>query len=221
MKKCILIAIMACIFSACASFELTRSYKRGQSVELGEVVSATIGEVIFSSYDYIIVPIARPSRNIQGGTWSGRPYVPKGTSLIGGISNGIETFCTNHQGYNAAFQDCDQDGRFEVAYMKNALGQLVNKTIFDEPVAYSKGEIPQNAGGFKYELLYQGISDKVLNITYREFSNNLARPAFQQDLKYTLNNNSPTEIAFRSVKIKVYSADNQSIRYEVLSGFNY
>jgi len=41
---------------------------------------------------------------------------------------------------------------------------------------------------------------------------------FQQDLKYTLADTGPTEIRFRVARLRIASADNNGIKYELLSG---
>ena len=74
--------------------------------------------------------------------------------------------------------------------------------------------------GFKYELLYQGLSSGVVSILYREYVDNLARPAFQQDLLYTLQPGAPTEVSFRTVRMTIHSADNNGIGYTITRGLN-
>jgi hypothetical protein len=68
--------------------------------------------------------------------------------------------------------------------------------------------------------LYEGIAGDVIKLTYREYTNNFVRPAFQQDLSYTLHRPGPTEITFRGVRTEVLAADNNRIRYRVVSGFS-
>lgn len=81
-------------------------------------------------------------------------------------------------------------------------------------------EIKENilGEGFKMELLYQGVADDVLRLSYREFNESLARPAFQQELTYTLSEEGSTEVSFRSLRIEVVSGDNSELRYRVLQG---
>lgn len=72
--------------------------------------------------------------------------------------------------------------------------------------------------GFKYELLYQGFSRNTLKLVYREFNNDLARPAFFQDASYDVEK-FPITVTFRTVRIEILSADNNQLVYKVLSGF--
>lgn len=71
-----------------------------------------------------------------------------------------------------------------------------------------------SAGSFKRELVYGGISQKTIMISYREFSDATARPAFSQDLKYDLNESDI--IGYRGARFQVIKAGNTVIRYKVL-----
>lgn len=70
----------------------------------------------------------------------------------------------------------------------------------------------------KQELLYNGVADNRLVLTYREYTlTDLARPSFFQSNQYEYNDGA--EINFRGARFKVYKADNESIEYEILNGF--
>lgn len=68
---------------------------------------------------------------------------------------------------------------------------------------------------FHVEVLYQGVSKGEIKISYREFMNDMARPAFNQDLSYELNSKGPTAIGFKGMRLRVLKADSQSIEYIV------
>jgi len=71
---------------------------------------------------------------------------------------------------------------------------------------------------FQQTLLYSGrVGDKI-NISYREFSGSVARPAFSNDVEYDLG--ASDEIAYRGARIQIIEATNSSITYRVLSNFN-
>ncbi len=99
----------------------------------------------------------------------------------------------------------------------NAYGFLVNGVEIP-PAAYRLGD-HSIRDGFKYELLYQGIDNGVVRIAYREYTENLARPAYSQDLTYTLEPSGQTRIRFRDVSAVIHSANNNEIQYTVESGF--
>ena len=68
-------------------------------------------------------------------------------------------------------------------------------------------------------LIYRGCSEGMLTLGYREFSNDKARPAFNNEVvEYDLN--SSKIIGCKGARIEVIEADNQNITYKVLSNFN-
>jgi hypothetical protein len=70
-------------------------------------------------------------------------------------------------------------------------------------------------GFVSYELLYTGVSDNAINMTYREFSpDGLARVAFYQNLTYPRN---ATSITFRQLRLAVDLATPESITARVLA----
>lgn len=70
---------------------------------------------------------------------------------------------------------------------------------------------------FKQEFVYNGRIGNELKFIYREYKSNLARPAFTQELVYDLGISE--EIGFRDLKLKIISASNLDIQYEVISNF--
>jgi len=70
---------------------------------------------------------------------------------------------------------------------------------------------------FKQELIYNGRLGDGLKFIYREFSGDMARPAFTQDIQYDLKTSNI--IGFKNVKLEVISATNTVIKYKVISNF--
>lgn len=69
-------------------------------------------------------------------------------------------------------------------------------------------------GDFRRDLVYSGISGGTVMISYREFSNDLARPAFTQDIRYDLKDGR--EVGFRGARFEILSANNTTIKYRVI-----
>jgi len=117
----------------------------------------------------------------------------------------------------------------EIAYINlpsvviNNVGDLVG---YYHLVYYKPLEVPQcgvfqeadmtsiSATGFKRELIYNGKSKDNIKILYREFSGNLARPAFSQELMYDLSESRV--IGFKDIRIRIIEATNTNIKFEVL-----
>ncbi len=67
-------------------------------------------------------------------------------------------------------------------------------------------------------LIYSGRIGNRIRFGYREFSNNLARPAFSNDVEYDLMESRT--IAYKGAMIEVVEATNQHIKYIVKKNFN-
>jgi len=66
----------------------------------------------------------------------------------------------------------------------------------------------------KKELIYTGVSKNIISILYREYQNDMARPAFSQELKYDLGEGRT--IGFKGARFEVVKATNLGITYRVL-----
>jgi hypothetical protein len=71
---------------------------------------------------------------------------------------------------------------------------------------------------FQQTLIYMGKEGNKIKISYREFSNDLARPAFTTDISYDLNESH--DIAYKNAQITIISATSANITYKVLHNFN-
>lgn len=81
----------------------------------------------------------------------------------------------------------------------------------------SVGYVDFSIGGsdeLKKQLIYTGTSKGVISVTYREFKNDMARPAFTQDLKFDLSEGKT--IGFKGSRFNIIEANNTEIVYEVL-----
>ena len=214
----IYIALLTLILESCASVQATGSqYQTGSFPELNAPVTVNVGEVMVSEYDYLSQNRAILREAIRGSLWTGRNSLIAGASLVEAVSEGVTVYCQPPGGVgNPCLRDSDGDGYFDRASVMNLYGMLVSPSNID-PVGYRVSN-PTIEDGFKYELLYQGVDGNVARIAYREYTDNLARPAFSQDLSYTLSDGT-TSISFREVSITIQDANNNDITYTVESGF--
>lgn len=69
---------------------------------------------------------------------------------------------------------------------------------------------------FKQEFVYNGVANSIVRFMYREYKDDMARPAFTQNLVYDLNKSN--RIVFQSVEQEVIDANNAEIKFRLLSG---
>ena len=74
------------------------------------------------------------------------------------------------------------------------------------------------ADSYRRELIYSGISQGTVTLSYREFLHDMARPAFTQELRYDLKEGN--EIGFKGSRFKVLNANNLGIRFAVIKPLN-
>lgn len=70
---------------------------------------------------------------------------------------------------------------------------------------------------FTQTLIYTGKVGNKVRFAYREFSNNMARPAFSTEIEYDLSDSKV--IGYQKAKLEVYEVTNTSITYKVISNF--
>ena len=94
-----------------------------------------------------------------------------------------------------------------------------NGIVCENDVNYQKKKKPtMNDDSFQQTLIYNGKVGEKVNIGYREFSNNTARPSFNNDVEYDLS--SSNVIGYKGARIEIEEATNQQIKYKVISNFN-
>ncbi|WP_323004165.1 hypothetical protein [Denitromonas sp.] len=109
-----------------------------------------------------------------------------------------------------------------LALRKEENSELCVVTTFGGSACYKgvyerKKQLSERGNSFQQTLIYSGrIGDKI-NIGYREFSNNTARPAFNNDVEYDLASSST--IGYKGALIEVIKADNSSITYRLIRNF--
>lgn len=200
--------------AACAPMSVSPNLPvvhQGSAPAVGKEATVTVGSPMLTAFNY------RAYAGAIGHMAKGDIALVKTT-----LPDGRTAYC--QQDMLGCVLDTDRDGRFDLFTQVNVppMRQLIVQPKVDPPYPY---EITDTAvvvsnDGYKYELLYQGVSNNVLRVTYREYLKDMIRPAFQQDLTYTASEKNPTDIKFRDVSITVLRANNNDITYRVNSGFN-
>lgn len=71
--------------------------------------------------------------------------------------------------------------------------------------------------GFQQTLIYTGRTGDYISVTYREFSNGFARPAFDNKASYDLRSSSL--ISYKGATLEILEATNQHITFKMSQGF--
>ena len=116
------------------------------------------------------------------------------------------------------FQDLDNDGALDSVVSRKVDRPKITLAKYKRDLIYHP-DPNQTPKTFRAELLYQGAAGGILRFIYREFSQDLARPAFTQEVAYDLNPEGDTLVLFKGAKILVHEAGNLKIRYTVQEPF--
>jgi hypothetical protein len=107
--------------------------------------------------------------------------------------------------------DDDGDGKFD----RIASNDVVQAYPI-EPADYSpKGlaHLPPPTSGFRREIIYQGMAAGSLKLSYREFKNDMARPAFSEDIQIPLSPVFPQQFAVKGLVFTAVAIDGMGFKY--------
>lgn len=194
----------------------------GTFPETAKTVSAAVGDVVFSQYQYWRKTGIRLNRAAEARIGGGVVQVQEGDFLTKAIVDGKEAYCTEKPsfrmlvgGKTACFVDAAGKGDFDQVKVASEVAWW--SANLSAPLPYSAGElVVPRSDAKKAELIYQGFSKQVLRLAYREYVSDMARPAFFQDLTYEVSS-FPAEIRFKQVHLRIISAGNSGVDYELLS----
>ena len=193
---------------------------------VGEIRSIEVGESLVSKDKQITMPAIDIEQAIEGPIENlGKKYV---VTVLSGryVETAKDAF---GKYYEAREGKVLEDGKV----VKSKTGIYVTdanpqKTEFyfmgnaTTPLSYTRDGIPFSKSvqqtrdelSFRKELVYTGISQTVVNILYREFKDDMARPAFSQDLKYDLSESKV--VGYRGARFEIIKATNQGLTYKTL-----
>jgi len=223
MLRLIGLCVAGFLLCSCSGYEVEPpAPKQGRSVPLDKDMEAKVGAVMYSEYNYLSSQTAVTRAPLSYDILLNRVALPAGAVLAKANVDGDDAFCTTNPAYfgpgerrTLCLFDTKHRGvldRFVV------IGPLVSFR-YDTEIPYTLQDAPTDPIGYRYELVFEGMEGSNVRIGYREFKVDLVHPADQQDLTYALKAKAPTPVSFRNVKMLINSADDNAIRYRVLSGF--
>lgn len=115
----------------------------------------------------------------------------------------------------------EKDGTFTMQARQTRGAIIVRRSALKSPIKFEKirgaavGPTP-----FRKEILFSGAAAGVLRLVYREFADDLARPAFTQELTFDLPAaDAPMTINVKGARIEITGAGNRGLAYRVVSPF--
>lgn len=194
--------------------------QQGVKPQVGVPSDAPIGEEILSEFRFRGVSGVQLQGDIQA-NWGSVESVslPNGTQLAI-IREKKTKACQSRTnlGWINCVIDTDGDGRFDRVSFNDVAGA---KDI-TPPVAYQRIPIrmsvnPRFGEGddFKRVFIFTGMAGATLTISYREFLNDLARPAFTESLSIPLTSTFPQKVAVKGHVLEIRGIDGMGLHYSV------
>jgi hypothetical protein len=124
---------------------------------------------------------------------------------LGGVSVG---------GWRDCLIDTNSDGQFDRVSFNDVAGA---KDI-SPPVSYIQGTVPIEGGraqSFRQTLTYLGKSGNDIRLSYREFSNDMARPAFTEDLSFPMPDEFPQAFQIKDITLMMLGLGPDGLKYQV------
>jgi len=227
------LAVVACLaLMGCASVQPSQTgvtrHMKGIEPAVGQEARASVGSSVLSQFDYLAAARGVVQQGYSRAVGLNTIRLAGGEALVPSVLGGSrEAWCSTGPVWFALgearsacfFQAAGTTAPGELAILRQAyiLGTAMGTELDVEvPIRVE----PVGTGtGYKYELFYQGRDRGGVRLSYREYTNDMARPAFSQDVVYDVMPGPGTTITFRQARLEILAAGNDEIRYRVLAPF--
>lgn len=212
--------------TGCATGPLPLAYTGTTTVvvipQVNAQASAEIGETIISKANVTKIPAIKITNDAS--------EVVKYPGITTIRAGAIPLFATNASGnfyrdFSATYTMLGATVPNDTAGIFVPNDKTKPAVVYHFAMGYMYGKIPVSEieqtsvekwgkDSFKRELVYSGVSQNTISILYREFNDNLARPAFSQELKYDLAQGN--SIGYKGARFEVIKATNTELVYKVI-----
>lgn len=210
-----LATLLLLLASTAAHADVAPTRSTTMSPAVGVETSATAGTVVFERATGTWAPAVMIKTGTEITGWGSISVVAGQTLQVVRDDKGIVACDSTDLTGALCLRDKEGDGVFEV----KAMGAYPTFWLkMKQPVAYAKVppiSVPDAAGAFRQALSYMGVSGNTLRLSYREFVNDMARPAFTEEVTFNLSGKYPETVAYKDVSIDVLGVDNAGLRYIV------
>ena len=197
-----------------------RYFQSVGETDAGILLKAYVGDILYTKYDYESRDFVRLT--FENSCGLGCTLVATDTVFMASSVDGQIGACglvLNRKGLgivlpvnapmNVCVVDGDMNGDFEKWAHTSNSGSLKIAIPYNFQTA-------DRVRGKKKELIYQGKEEVTLRFRYREYINDIVRPAYDQTVEYNIGEDNL--VTFRGMKIQVQEANNQEITYRIVSG---
>jgi hypothetical protein len=208
--------LLSVTLAGCTTVTLNGAETKSTKVDyppVGEVVTAFVGDHLVQKGEVVEEKVLQVNSLIDGALYD----IPQGTYPQVGYNERDNFFSAN-----GVVDSALADPHKVLQLAKKEGAELCVVSVYNSPYCYKgsydiKAKISERGTSFQQTLIYSGRVGNKINVGYREFSNSLARPAFNNDVEYDLSTSNI--IGYKGAQIEVLDADNSSIRYRLIKNF--
>ena len=202
-----------------ASAQAQSILREGSTPSPATEAVASVGSTVFEKFRYAVLPAFEIADRVTARIIFAEVDIPAGAKLVQINSKTKLKACyvlsieeVVSQYYRGCLMDDDGDGTFD-----RVAGNEVQGGKKMAPVRYVPSEIilPTATQNFRQVVTYLGAANNTLRLSYREFMNDMARPAFTEEYTFPLAATFPQPIAFKDVKLTVTGVDGAGLHYRV------
>jgi hypothetical protein len=181
MHRVLIISLMP-FLAACGGVRVHPGAREvGTTPSVGLESVAAVGDPIYAEFDMVMRTGVRLLDPVQWQKMGVSVEIPPGTFLQAGTGHGRTEYCALEpmvrRVIGASTVPCFSDPENR--------GVLTEIHLIDtarhweiSPAHYEAARLATDMGGYRLELLYQGLDGPTLRLTYREYRNDFARPFF-------------------------------------------
>jgi len=215
MKKTLLLASTLLIFS-CSGITTTLVDSRRESLiipQLNTVSKKDIGDNLVTNIHAYYYDAINLKREYKVSSGSHSKHLPAGVYANRNNTSEYTLYSNKAMSKGIAISKTG-----DMKYYTLSSG-ILNTAILREPLEYEKTTYTDvNMPYFTQEFIYSGKIGTTIKFLYREYTNDLARPAFTQELQYDLNESKI--IGCKGLRIEVIKATNLDLEYKVINYFH-
>lgn len=200
----------------------SQTIERSEVPKVGEEVTATLGSPIWELHQYAGVPgvIIQSAVDTRWGSLE-HVFLTVGTPLVVRREKKLKACQSNTTYANLPFApsvwsncliDENNDGAFDkVSYSDGGFSKALSP-----PVPYVRSVVGMEGGGapsFRKLLIYTGADAISVRLSYREFSQDMARPAFTEELILPIGPSLPQDVAVKDKSFRIIKIDGSGLTF--------
>lgn len=221
LRLLVVVSLVALGGCATPTYNYTAPYRAISEPPVGSVSTVRIGDVMLKQGKYREHDAVRLTA-ISQISW-GYTLHP-GVYLKHGDDSEAEYFLPSGSDDGGRIEKALLADQWKSVMAKRTSDELCIVTVFNvavcrQGIAFERlRKAISSADSFQQTLIYNGRVGSKINVAYREFSNNVARPAFNNSVEYDLSES--TTVGYKGAELEILEATNQHIRFRLLRNFN-